>query len=146
MLLLLNSIYQLWVLCMYKMSLFFWWWWQKKNSIKIFLHGEICVKVWRNHLRIHLDRVMGSWSMTSKAEFSNESPVLFLLSVQFTYIYNTPRYHILQENGTDIQKQDRSLTTKFCFWRHGPQDNRAVTSLPSLGQCETGSDFSKIKI
>ena len=30
--------------------------------------------------------------------------------------FNTPCYHIVLENGTDmIQKQDRSLTFKFCF-------------------------------
>ena len=36
----------------------------------------------------------------SKAEFSSESPVVFLY-ICLMYVA-TPRYHILQENGTDI--------------------------------------------
>ena len=41
------------------------------------------------------------WSMTSEAEFSSESPVLFLYICSI-YVATThlDRYHILQENGT----------------------------------------------
>ena len=58
--------------------------------------------------------------------------------------YNTSRYHILQENETDIKKQDRSFITKFCFWRHEPENNITVTSLLSLGLGVKGSDLLKL--
>mgnify|MGYP001795709006 CR=1 FL=1 len=41
------------------------------------------------------------------------------------------------------KKRDWTLTTKFCFCRHGPENNGVVASFPSLGQSKSGSDFSK---
>ena len=34
---------------------------KKLKSITSFLYGVICVKVLKNHFRIHLDRAMGGW-------------------------------------------------------------------------------------
>ena len=68
--------------CMYKMSLPF----QKKNSITIFLHGVNGFKVLEKNISgfILTERWEAGkyyiifWSMTSKAEFIGNSPVLFL--------------------------------------------------------------------
>ena len=40
------------------------------------------------------------------------------------------------------RNRTRSPFTIFCFSRHGPENNRVVTSFPLLGQRESGSDVS----
>ena len=61
-----------------------------------------------------------------------------------TYIYVATIFYKKMEEI--LKKQGRSLTIKFCFWRHRPENNMIVTSLPLLGQSESGSDFSKLLI
>ena len=57
---------------------------------------------------------------------------LFLIFYVAATAQNKSRYHILKENDTDtIQETGRDLPfTILCFWRHGPENNRVVTSFP----------------
>ena len=87
-----------------------------------------------------------AWSVTSKAEFSSETPALILYICFFHFLVKyCSELWISYVNWTDMNKLDRTLTTKVCFWRHGPENNiKVVTSLLSLGKGESGSDCSKL--
>ena len=66
-------------------------------------------------------------TLTLKAEFSSERPVLFLyicsIYVAATHI---ARYHILQENGPDEYKKDRTINSAFDII-----DQKTVEYLPA---------------
>ena len=107
----------------------------EKNSVgKIFLHGVITSgftlterwEVGNYHIIF--------WSMTSKAEFSSESLVLFLYIFSI-YVAATHLATTFYKNMEHKNRNRLSLLSSAFDVTH-QKNNMVVTSLPSLGQGE----------
>ena len=100
-------------------------WWEKKNLITIFLHGVICVwsleqslpdSPWPSDGRL-VTTILFSGLWRQKQNFVVRDWLCFYVSFPFFFFVKFgSEVYCSYVNWKDIEKQDRTLTTKF--WPH----------------------------